>query len=143
MNSHEATTTTGEVELHGAASESTAGLVQQAVEKAGGLVAAEIQLAKQEITGSLRAAVMALVGGAVAVFAVIAFLVLAIVTVITAVSLHWAAALGFAVLFLIIAAAGALFALRQVKQISPLRQTVQTLKEDVEWAKQQLTHGTR
>jgi len=106
-------------------------------------VASEIQLAKQEIGESLRAAVTALIGGVVAVFGVIAFLVMAIVTVVTAVSLHWVAALGFAVLFLVIAGGGALVAIRHAKRISPLRQTVQTLKEDVEWAKQQLTHDTK
>jgi uncharacterized membrane protein YqjE len=135
--------TTTEVELRGAQTDGTSGLLQSAVDKASTLVAGEIQLAKQELTESLRAAVGALIGGMIAVFGIIAFLVMAIVTVVAAVSLHWAAALGFAVLFLLIGGGGALLAMRRIRAISPLRQTMQTLKEDVEWAKQQLTHDTK
>jgi len=136
-------TATDDVELRGAPAEGTGGLIQNAVEKASHLVASEILLAKQEIGESLRAAVTALIAGVVAVFGVIAFLVMAIVTVVTAASLHWVAALGFAALFLVIAGGGTLVAIRHAKRISPMRQTVQTLKEDVEWAKQQLTHETK
>jgi uncharacterized membrane protein YqjE len=81
---------------------------------------------------------MALLGGAVAAFAVIAFLVMTVVTVVVAVPLHWVAALSFAVLFLVVGAGAAVFAVRSVKDISPLRQTIETVKEDLEWAKQQL-----
>jgi uncharacterized membrane protein YqjE len=119
--------------------EGTGGLIHSAIDKASHLVASEIQLAKQEITESLRAAVGALIGGVVAVFGVIAFLVMAIVTLVVAVPLHWVAALSCAALFLVIAIVGGLIAVRRLKRISPLRQTVQTIKEDVEWAKQQLT----
>jgi uncharacterized membrane protein YqjE len=119
--------------------EGTGGLIHSAMDKASHLVASEIQLAKQEITESLRAAVGALIGGVVAVFGVIAFLVMAIVTLVVAVPLHWVAALSCAALFLVIAIVGGLIAVRRLKRISPLRQTVQTIKEDVEWAKQQLT----
>jgi uncharacterized membrane protein YqjE len=56
-----------------------------------------------------------------------------------AVPAHWLAALACAGGFLVIAIVAALVAVSRVKRISPLRQTVQTLKEDVEWAKQQLT----
>jgi uncharacterized membrane protein YqjE len=136
-------TATGDVELRGASTDGTGGLIQQAVEKASHLVASEIQLAKQEIGESLRAAVTALIGGVIAAFGLVAFLVMAIVTVVTAVSLHWVAALGFAVVFLVIAVGGGLVAIRRLKRISPLRQTVQSLKEDVEWAKQQLTPDTK
>ena len=132
-----------DVELRGASTEGTGGLMQQAIEKASHLVTSEIQLAKQEIGESLRAAVTALIGGVVAAFGLIAFLVMAIVTVVTAVSLHWVATLGFAVVFLIIAVGGGLVAVRRLKRISLLRQTVQTLKEDVEWAKQQMTPDTK
>jgi uncharacterized membrane protein YqjE len=134
---------TEDVELRGAPTEGTGGLMQQAVEKASHLVASEIQLAKQEIGESLRAAVTALIGGVIAAFGLIAFLVMAIVTVVTAVSLHWVAALGFAVVFLVIAVVSGLVAVRRLKRISLLRQTVQTLKEDVEWGKQQMTPDTK
>jgi uncharacterized membrane protein YqjE len=132
------------IELRGRAAEpSTKELIGEAVEQAGRLVQKEIELAKRETAESLRAAAMALIGGAVAVFGVIAFLVMAIVTVVVAVAPHWAVAAGFAVLFLAIAAAGGGFALRRLRRISPLRETSQTIKEDVEWAKRQLTPGAR
>jgi predicted membrane metal-binding protein len=57
--------------------------------------------------------------------------------------LHWAAALGFAVLFLAVAAGGGMIAMQRLKRLSPLRQTADTIKEDVAWAKQQLTHGAK
>ena len=102
-----------------------------------------MQLAKQEIGESLHAAVTALITGTVAIFAIIAFLVMAIVALVVAVPLHWVAALACAGVFLIIAIVGAFVAISRLKRISPLRQTVQTLKEDAEWAKQQLTPEKR
>jgi len=117
--------------------------VQQAVDKGSRLIAAQVQLARQEIAESIKAGVTALIFGAVAVFGAIAFFVMAVVTVIIATSLHWAAALGFAILFLVIAIVGALIAIRRLQRISPLRQTTETMKENVEWAKQQLTHGAK
>ncbi len=121
----------------------TGGLIHSAIDEASRLVTAEIRLAKQEISKSLRAAVMALVAGALAVFAVIAFLIMGIVTLVVAVPLHWVAALACAGVFLVIAILGAAMAIARLHRISPLRQTVQTVKEDVEWAKQQLTLGER
>ena len=126
-----------------AAPVSTPSLMQQAVEKGSRLVAAEVQLAKQEIAETVRAGVIALLAGLVAIFGVIAFMVTAVVTVILAVSLHWAAALGFAVLFLLVAVAGGARTVHALKRMRPLRQTVDTVKEDVEWAKQQLTRDAK
>lgn len=126
-----------------ASSASSTQLLQDAVDKGSRLVSAEIQLAKQEVAESVRAGVTALLAGAVAVFAAVAFFVMAVVTVIIATSLHWAAALGFAVLFLAIAVGGAVVAMGRFKRISPLRQTIETVKEDVAWAKQQLTPDKR
>jgi uncharacterized membrane protein YqjE len=125
------------------ASEGTSGLIHSAINEASRLVAAEIQLAKQEVSESLRAGVTALITGTIAVFGIIAFLVMAIVALVVAVPLHWVAALACAAVFLVIAALGGILAITRLKRISPLRQTVQTIKEDVEWAKQQLTPGKR
>jgi len=119
--------------------EGTGGLIHKAIAQASQLVTGEIQLAKQELSESLHAAVMAVVTGTVAIFGLIAFLVMAIVALVVAVPLHWVAALACAAVFLVIAIVGAIVAMSRLKRISPLRQTVQTLKEDVEWAKQQLT----
>ena len=135
--------TAQDLELRGSAapdaSTSTKTLVSEAVEQAGRLVQKEIELARREVAESLRAAVGAAVFGAVAVFGVMAFLVMAVVTVVVAVAPHWAAALGFAVLFLAVAAGGGMIAMQRARRISPLQQTTETIKEDVEWAKQQLT----
>ena len=131
------------VVLNGSSAGGKGGLFHQAVETATHLITAEIQLAKDEITDSVRAAVMALLGGAIAVFALIAFLVMTIVTVVAAVPLHWVAALSFAALFLALGAGSALFAMRRLKDISPLQQTIETVKEDLEWAKQQLTNDAK
>jgi uncharacterized membrane protein YqjE len=128
-----------DADVPGSATGGTGGLIHNAITEAGRLVTAEVQLAKQEITESLHAAVTALVTGTVAIFGIIAFLVMAIVALVIAVPLHWVAALACAGVFLIIAVIGAVVAISRLKRISPLRQTVQTLKEDVEWAKQQLT----
>ena len=100
-------------------------------------------MARQEITESLRAGVMALITGTIAIFGIIAFLILAIVALVVAVPLHWVAALACAAVFLVIASLGGILAITRLKRISPLRQTVQTIKEDVEWAKQQLTPGKK
>jgi uncharacterized membrane protein YqjE len=117
----------------------SSGLIHEAITEASRLVGAEIQLAKQEVAESLRAAVVALVTGSLAIFGLIAFLVMAVVTLVVAVPLHWVAALACAAVFLLIAVVGAVVAVGRVKRITPLRQTVQTLKEDVEWAKLQMT----
>lgn len=117
----------------------TGGLIHTAINEASRLVTGEVQLAKQEIAESLHAAVTALITGTIAIFGGIAFLAMAIVALVVAVPLHWVAALACAGVFLIIAIVGAIVAISRLKRISPLRQTVQTLKEDVEWAKQQLT----
>ena len=125
------------------APEGTGGLLHTAIHEGSRLITAEVQLAKQEVVESLHAAVTALVTGTVAIFGIIAFLVMAIVALVVAVPLHWVAALACAGVFLIIAIVGALVAISRLKRISPLRQTVQTLKEDAEWAKQQLTPEKR
>ncbi len=125
------------------APEGTGGLLHSAIHEGSRLITAEVQLAKQEVVESLHAAVTALVTGTVAIFGIIAFLVMAIVALVVAVPLHWVAALACAGVFMIIAIVGALVAISRLKRISPLRQTVQTLKEDAEWAKQQLTPEKR
>lgn len=132
-----------DLEASVSAPEGTGALLQSAIEEGSRLVTAEVRLAKQEIVESLHAAVTALVTGTVAIFGIIAFLVMAIVALVVAVPLHWVAALACAGVFLIIAVVGALVAINRLKRISPLRQTVATLKEDAEWAKQQLTPEKR
>jgi uncharacterized membrane protein YqjE len=135
--------TSNDVDAPALASGDSGGLIHSAINDATRLVTAEVHLARQEISESLHAAVMGLITGTVAVFGIIAFLVMGIVTLVIAVPLHWVAALACAVAFLVIAIVGASLAISRLKRISPLRQTVQTVKEDVEWAKRQLTPGKR
>lgn len=123
--------------------QSTAALLRDAVDKGSDLIAGEVRLAKQEVAETVRGGVGVVVAGAIAAFGVIGFLILAIVTVITITPVHWAAAAGFSLLFLAIGVAGALFAARHLRRMSPLQQTTDTIKEDVQWAKQQLTLGER
>lgn len=130
-------------EIPRATSEGTGALLHDALHEVSRLVTAEVQLAKQEIIESLHSTVTALVTGTVAIFGVIAFLIMAIVALVVAVPLHWVAALACAGVFLVIALVGAIVAISRLKRISPLRQTVHTLKEDAEWVKQQLTPEKR
>lgn len=124
-------------------SQSTPELVRDAVDRGSRLIQSEIQLAKAEVVDALKAAVLAAAGAATAVFALVAFLAMAITAIVIAAGNHWAAALGFAVLFLAIAVCGAALAVTRVRAISPLRQTTETVKEDLTWAKQQLTRDAR
>ncbi|MBV8528124.1 MAG: phage holin family protein [Candidatus Dormibacteraeota bacterium] len=122
---------------------STIELVRDAVDKGTGLIADEVRLAKQELAETVRGGVAVVVGGALAAFGVIGFLIMAVVTVITVVPVHWAAAAGFSLLFLAVAIVAALFAARQLRRTKPMQQTTETIKEDVQWAKQQLTLGEK
>ncbi|HEX6539517.1 MAG TPA: phage holin family protein [Candidatus Dormibacteraeota bacterium] len=140
---HETLAAGGEMPGTEAGSTSTGSLMQQAVEQASRLISAEVQLAKREVSETVRSGVVALIAGSAAAFFAIAFLVMAVVTVVVAVSLPWAASLGFALFFLAVAATGGMIAIRRLKRISPLRQTVETIQEDVTWAKQQLTRDER
>lgn len=140
---HETLAARGNLPGGGPESTSTGSLMQQAVEQASRLIAAEVQLAKRELRETVRSGVVALIAGAGALFFAIAFLVMAVVTVVVAASLHWAASLGFALFFLACAGTGGLIAVRHLKRIRPLRQTVETIQEDVTWAKQQLTRDER
>jgi uncharacterized membrane protein YqjE len=131
------------IDAPGLPSGDSGGLVHSAINEATRLVTAEMHLARQEIAESLHAAVIGLITGTVAVFGIVAFLVMAIVTLVIAVPLHWVAALACAMVFLVIAIIAASLAVNRLKRISPLRQTVRTVKEDVEWAKLQLTPDKR
>lgn len=138
---HEMTAQDHEVDHHH--EQSTAALLRDAVDKGSDLIADEVRLAKQEVAETVRGGVAAVVGGAVAALGVIGFLVLAIVTIITIAPVHWAAAAGFSLLFLAIAVAASLYAARHLRRTSPLQETTESIKEDVQWAKRQLTLGER
>jgi xanthine/uracil permease len=108
------------------------------------LVRKEVQLAKAELTQSATEAArgigMLVAGGAVA-YAGLLFLLLAIVFgLIDAGWDPWVSAL---VVGLVVVAIGAVLVLRARESLKPAnlapQKTVETLKEDAEWAKEQIT----
>jgi Putative Actinobacterial Holin-X, holin superfamily III len=108
------------------------------------LVRQEVQLAKAELTQSATEAArgigMLVAGGAVA-YAGLLFLLLAIVFgLIEAGWDPWVSAL---VVGLVVVAIGAVLVLRARESLKPAnlapQKTVKTLKEDAEWAKEQIT----
>ena len=108
------------------------------------LVRQEVQLAKAELTQSATEAArgigMLVAGGAVA-YAGLLFLLLAIVFgLIEAGWDPWVSAL---VVGLVVVAIGAVLVLRARESLKPAnlapRRTIETLKEDQEWAKEQIT----
>ena len=108
------------------------------------LVRQEVQLAKAELTQSATEAArgigMLVAGGAVA-YAGLLFLLLAIVFgLIEAGWDPWVSALAVGLVVVVI---GAILVLRARESLKPAnlapRRTVETLKEDQEWAKEQIT----
>jgi xanthine/uracil permease len=108
------------------------------------LVRQEVQLAKAELTQSATEAArgigMLLAGGAVA-YAGLLFLLLAIVYGL--VDAGWDAWLSALVVGLVVVAIGAILVLRARESLKPAnlapQKTVETLKEDAAWAKEQIT----
>jgi xanthine/uracil permease len=108
------------------------------------LVRQEIQLAKAELTQSATEAArgigMLVAGGAVA-YAGLLFLLLAIVFGL--IEAGWDAWLSALVVGLVVIAIGAVLVLRARESLKPAnlapRRTLETLKEDQEWAKEQIT----
>ena len=108
------------------------------------LVRQEVQLAKAELTQSATEAArgigMLVAGGAVA-YAGLFFLLLAIVFGL--IEAGWDAWLSALVVGVVVVAIGAILVLRARESLKPAnltpRRTIETLKEDQEWAKEQIT----
>ena len=108
------------------------------------LVRQEVQLAKAELTQSATEAArgigMLVAGGAVA-YAGLFFLLLAIVFGL--IEAGWDAWLSALIVGLVVVAIGAVLVLRARESLKPAnlapRRTVETLKEDQEWAKERIT----
>jgi hypothetical protein len=108
------------------------------------LVRQEVQLAKAELTQSAtevaRGIGMLVAGGAVA-YAGLLFLLLAIVFGL--IEAGWDTWLSALAVGLVVVAIGAILVLRARESLKPAnlapRRTVETLKEDQEWAKEQIT----
>ncbi len=108
------------------------------------LVRQEVQLAKAELTQSATEAVRGigmLVAGGVVAYAGVFFLLLAIVFGL--IEAGWEAWLAALVVGLVVVAIGAVLVWRAREALKPAnlapRRTVETLKEDQQWAKEQIT----
>ena len=107
------------------------------------LVRQEVQLAKAELTQSATEAARGigmLVAGGVVAYAGLFFLLLAIVFGL--IEAGWAAWLSALIVGLVVVAIGAVLVLRARASLKPAnlapQKTVQTLKEDAEWVKEQM-----
>jgi uncharacterized membrane protein YqjE len=125
----------------GASSGSIAGLLQEIIGNVQGIIRSEVRLAKtemrEEASEAGRAAGMLAVGAVLGAYAV-GLLLLTVVYALNGPLPDWAAAL---IVFIVVAIAAAVLVkvgLDRVKQVSPKpEQTIDTIKEDVQWVKQQ------
>ena len=118
-------------------------LLKQLSEQTTRLVRQELELAKAELTqkGKQAGAGAGLFGAAGAIgFLALAALTTCFILALDAVMPAWLAALLVAVVYGVIAAVLALRGRAKVKQATPPvpEQTIETVKEDVEWAKTQM-----
>jgi uncharacterized membrane protein YqjE len=118
-------------------------LVRRASENVSTLVRAEIELAKTELSGTVKRAGVG--GGLLAAAGVILlfsvpFLFVVIAEVLVAIGLpRWLSYLIVWVLFLIIAAVLALVGRRQLKKMSKPERTLKTAKDTASWARHPTT----
>jgi len=105
------------------------------------IVRSEVRLAKTEIRDEAvkakSAGLLIAIGAVTAIFAAL-FLLLMVVYILSLVMPNWAAALVVGVACAISAGVTLSVGLRRFKQIHPTpERTIETLKENVEWAKEQ------
>lgn len=104
------------------------------------ILRSEIQLARIEISDALRKlrnAGIPLAGGGVLGIYALGFLALAVMFALELVLPNWAAALIVGILLLIGAAVGISSGRALLKEVEPPRKTIQTVKENLEWIKEQ------
>lgn len=122
-------------------SASFAELIQNIVTDVQGLVRSEIRLAKTELkedAATTGRASSLLVGGAVLAFYAVGFLLLTLVYALATAMPNWLAALIVGVVVAIVAGVLAMLGYQRIKEVNfKPEQTVDTVKEDVEWVKQQ------
>ena len=104
------------------------------------IVRSEVRLAKTEIreeAAKARSSMLLLAAGAVTAIFAIVFLLLTIVYALTLVTPGWAAALIVGTVLAVVASVMLTAGVRRFKQIHPTpERTIETMKENVEWAKQ-------
>lgn len=105
------------------------------------IVRSEVRLAKSELTIELKklkaAAPLLAVGGVISLLAVL-FLVWTLIYALAIVLPMWAAALTMTVLLAIFGSITLAVGLKQLRQVAPPERTLETVKENVQWAKQQM-----
>jgi uncharacterized membrane protein len=105
------------------------------------IVRSEIKLAKLEVTqsvGRLRSASVMLAGGGLLAIFALGFILVAALFALEIVLPAWLAALILGVLLLGGAAVGVSIGLRRMKTIRGPQKTIQTVKEDLQWTKEQV-----
>lgn len=128
--------------------QSTGELVKQLSEQASTLVRQEVDLAKAELTQKgKQAGIGAGMFGAAGLFGVVGFAVVtaALILLLDNAVADWVAALIVGAVYLAIAGISALMGRDRVREAAPAvpEQTVETLKEDVAWAKSQARSDRR
>ena len=116
-------------------------ILQDVVRNLQDIIRSEVRLAKtevrQEVTKTKSAASLVGAGAVCGIFAVF-FLLWTIVFALSLVVPNWAAALIVTAVLAIVAAATVNAGLKQFKRVHPVPdKTVESMKENVEWAKQQ------
>ncbi len=105
------------------------------------IVRSEVRLAKSELTVELvkvkAAAPMLIVGGAAALLAAL-FLMWAAVYALAIVLPIWAAALIVTALLAIVGGATLSAGMKTLRRVNPPERTIASMKENVQWAKQQV-----
>jgi uncharacterized integral membrane protein len=105
------------------------------------IVRSEVRLAKSEMVVELtkvKAAAPMLVAGSVAGLLAVLFLVWTIVYALAFVVPMWAAALIVAALLAIVGGMTLTAGLKLLKRVNPPERTIASVKENVQWAKQQV-----
>ena len=127
---------------HPTAHEGIADNLTELAEDTTRLVHLEIDLFKQELIELVRRNAIAVGMLAGAAFALVMVLVMAQVTLVQVLEPHWLWALGFTLAWLIGAAILALVGRSRIKLAGPTA-SIQSLKEDLEWVKQQIKPAPR
>ena len=120
---------------------SVSDVLQDIIRNVQEIVRSEVRLAKTEIreeAAKTKSSGLLLGAGAVAAIFALLFLLLTIVYALALVMPNWAAALIVGAALAVVASVIFTAGLKQFKQIHPTpERTVETIKENVEWAKQQ------
>ena len=117
------------------------------IDEAKTLVRQEIELAKQEVTAKLlrdlKAAALLIVSGVMLLLALFVFVFMLIVDLFSYLTGHvWLGLVITWLIYTIIFGIVALIGVRRMQSPKPVR-TIQTLREDLEWLKQQLRRSKR